>query len=200
YWTTERPRGAQTHYNAVRRMCRERGVLFEDPEFPPGPRALYHHKKPAMHPIVWMRPGEMCQRPRFITSENGNGSTSGAGGGGAAEGGRLDVEAGEMGDPWLLAAISSLTLTPRFLDRVVPPDQTFDPATYCGVFRFRFWHFGEWKDVLVDDRLPTYRGRLIYTHCTNPTEFWAALLEKAYANFMQEDVRLSFTEDRNGMA
>ena len=77
----------------------------------------------------------MCQRPRFIASDNGNGSTSGAGAGGAAEVGRLDVEAGEMGDPWLLAAIASLTLTPRFLDRVVPPDQTFDPATYCGVFR-----------------------------------------------------------------
>ncbi|XP_023706060.1 calpain-1 catalytic subunit [Cryptotermes secundus] len=188
YWTAERPRGVQSHYHAVRRMCRERGVLFEDREFPPGPRVLFHHKKPPVHPIVWMRPGEMCQRPKFIATESGGGGT-------AADAGRLDVEAGEMGDPWLLAAISSLTLTPRFLDRVVPPDQTFDPATYCGLFRFRFWHFGEWKDVLVDDRLPTYRGRLVYTHCTNPTEFWAALLEKAYAKLYgcYESLQAGFT-------
>ena len=47
---------------------------------------------------------------------------------------KFDVEVGEMGDCWLLAAISSLTLTPRFLDRVVPPDQNFEQG-YCGVFR-----------------------------------------------------------------
>ena len=71
---------------------------------------------------------EMCQRPKFIAGDS-NGS------GAAADCGRLEVEAGELGDPWLLAAISSLTLTPRFLDRVIPPDQNFDPATYCGLFR-----------------------------------------------------------------
>ena len=62
---------------------------------------------------------EICQRPKFIAE----GAT------------RFDVEQGEVGDPWLLAAVSSLTLTPRFLDRVVPPDQNFEHG-YCGVFRF----------------------------------------------------------------
>lgn len=52
------------------------------------------------------------------------------------EGARLDVEPGELGDSWFLAAVSSLTLTPRFLERVVPGDQSFDTtASYCGLFR-----------------------------------------------------------------
>ncbi|XP_063243850.1 calpain-1 catalytic subunit-like [Bacillus rossius redtenbacheri] len=169
YWTTERPRSGHSSYQALRRACRERGVLFEDPEFPAGPRALYRHKKPGLQPVVWMRPQEMCQRPQFAAEDC------------RADRARFDVEAGELGDPWLLAAVSSLTLTPRLLDRVVPPDQGFDPASYCGLFRFRFWHFGEWREVVVDDRLPTHKGRLFFLRSSNPTEFWAALLEKAYA-------------------
>ncbi|KAK4873941.1 hypothetical protein RN001_013301, partial [Aquatica leii] len=170
YCTTERPR-SQSSYQGIKRNCRERGILYEDPDFPASPRSLYHHKKPPLNPIVWMRPHEMCQRPRFI-NEN------------TADICRFAVDSGELGDQWLMAAVASLALTPRFLDRIVPPDQSFESSnSYCGVFRFRFWHFGEWKDVLVDDRLPTFKGRLVFLHCTNSTEFWAALLEKAYAKF-----------------
>ncbi|KAI4456929.1 calpain [Holotrichia oblita] len=170
YCTTERQRN-QVSFQAVRRACRERGSLFEDPAFPAGPKSLYHHKKPHLNPIVWMRPHEICQRPRFI----GDNSSDVL---------RFAVEAGELGDHWLLAAITSLALTPRFLERVIPPEQGFDNSqTYCGVFRFRFWHFGEWKDIIIDDRLPTFKGRLVYLQCANSSEFWAALLEKAYAKF-----------------
>jgi len=167
YWTMDRSlqrKLSKTNYQHIKRLCRDRGQLFEDQDFPPSNKAIYSHKKPGLHPILWMRPHEICQRPKFIAE----GAT------------RFDVEQGELGDPWLLAAVSSLTLTPRFLDRVVPPDQNFEHG-YCGVFRFRFWHFGDWVEVLVDDRLPTYKGRLVYLHSTDPAEFWAALLEKAYA-------------------
>ncbi|XP_071546389.1 calpain-9-like [Panulirus ornatus] len=183
YWTIdrslarkrERSGGSYTH---IKRGLRERGQLFEDSEFTITSRSLYTHKKPHLGPIVWMRPHEICARPKFIA----DGAT------------KFDVEQGELGDTWLVQAVSTLTLTPKFLDRVVPPDQAFD-HTYCGIFRFRFWHFGEWVEVIIDDRLPTFKGRLVYLHSTDPSEFWAALLEKAYAKLYgsYENLQQGFT-------
>ncbi|CAH1638940.1 unnamed protein product [Spodoptera littoralis] len=49
-------------------------------------------------------------------------------------------------------AAAALALTPRLLDRALPPHSF--RHRYVGAFRFRFWVFGEWRDVVVDDRLP----------------------------------------------
>ncbi|CAJ0579657.1 unnamed protein product, partial [Mesorhabditis spiculigera] len=146
-----------------RDRCLKQRQLFEDPEFPASSKSLYFKRAPAGR-VEWRRPGEIVHDPCLIVE----GHT------------RFDVVQGSLGDCWLLAAIANLTLRDELFYRVVPPDQSFTD-NYAGIFHFQFWRYGRWVDVVIDDRLPTVNGKLIYMHSGTVNEFWSALLEKAYA-------------------
>uniref|UniRef100_A0A0N5CM46 Calpain catalytic domain-containing protein n=1 Tax=Thelazia callipaeda TaxID=103827 RepID=A0A0N5CM46_THECL len=146
-----------------RDRCLKTNTLFEDPEFPANDSSLFYSRKPPKY-VKWLRPGEIVHEPTLI-----------------AEGqSRFDVIQGELGDCWLMAGAASLTLRDELFYRVIPPDQSFT-ENYAGIFHFQFWHYGNWIDVVIDDRLPTSDGKLLYMHSRELNSFWSALMEKAYA-------------------
>lgn len=157
--------GSET-YRKIQENLLKSGKLFEDKDFPPNHRSL---QKRGINPnIVWKRPHDIAKKPVFIREAT-----------------YYDLYQGQLGNCWFIAGVNVLIIQswPMF-ENVVPQNQSFNKGNYTGLFRFNFWQYGEWIEVLIDDFLPVSRtsGQLCY--CWNrkePDEFWSSLLEKAYA-------------------
>uniref|UniRef100_A0A8C5DZ73 Calpain 5a n=1 Tax=Gouania willdenowi TaxID=441366 RepID=A0A8C5DZ73_GOUWI len=157
------------NFSALRRQCRQNGRLFEDPLFPPEDTSLFYQDNKIGH-VTWKRPKELSSDPHlFVDGISAH-----------------DLHQGQLGNCWFVAACSSLASREALWQKVIPDwqDQEWDeqkPESYAGIFHFRFWRFGVWVDVVIDDRLPTAGGQLVYCHSNDSNEFWSALVEKAYA-------------------
>ncbi|XP_037074982.1 calpain-5-like isoform X2 [Pollicipes pollicipes] len=156
-------------YSKLKKKCQGAGVLFTDSEFPAAARSISPSGSGVAN-VVWKRPHEICEKPRLFVDGIGTG----------------DVTQGQLGNCWFVAACSVLAGVKVLWHKVIPDYEeqeysTENPKNYAGIFHFRFWRFGEWMDVVIDDLLPTVNGQLIYTHSRERSEFWSALLEKAYA-------------------
>uniref|UniRef100_A0A8C2X4X3 Calpain 5 n=1 Tax=Cyclopterus lumpus TaxID=8103 RepID=A0A8C2X4X3_CYCLU len=170
-------------FSALKRQCLQSGSLFEDPLFPATDQSLFYQSNHIGH-VTWKRPkvgkGEtstmesmhregkedLCSNPHlFVDGISGH-----------------DLNQGQLGNCWFVAACSSLASGGTLWEKVIPnwKDQEWDES-YAGIFHFRFWRFGKWVDVVIDDRLPTVNGELVYCHSNDSNEFWSALVEKAYA-------------------
>ncbi|XP_057165317.1 calpain-13 [Ursus arctos] len=157
-------------FNSLRDRCLSRGLPFEDETFPAetpsiGLKLLQGRD---LSSLRWMRPKDILKgqsEPHFILE-------------GAS---RFDIQQGDTGDCWFLAALGSLTQNPQHLQKILM-DQSFSHQ-YAGIFCFRFWQCGQWVEVVVDDRLPVLKKEYLFVHPRNNQEFWPCLLEKAYAKF-----------------
>ncbi|XP_047467978.1 calpain-2 catalytic subunit-like [Mugil cephalus] len=153
-------------YQHLKQYCLIKGVRYIDEMFPPDHSSI---GQGLLSPsdqarVEWLRPAKISPNPAFVLD-------------GVS---RFDFGQGVLGDCWFLASIGALTFQIDVLKQVVPLEQRFDD-NYCGLFHFRFWRFGSWVDVVIDDKLPTLNGRLIFVQSKDQNEFWPALLEKAYA-------------------
>ncbi|XP_039987309.1 calpain-12 [Xiphias gladius] len=149
--------------------CLKSGVLFSDPTFPGEQKSIgFPERDPdPKKAIKWQRPKEISKNAVFVEGTTGT----------------TDICQGQLGNCWLLAALSCLTMHPKLFVKVVPPDQSLSEP-YAGIFHFTFWQYGEWVEVVVDDRLPVREGRLLFSYSQTRNEFWSALVEKAYAKLI----------------
>ena len=114
-------------YDDLKTFLVSSGSLFNDPCFPPCPDSLSFNE--LGEKISWLRPHQLSANPQLFVD--------GAG--------RFDVVQGELGDCWLLAAMSSLAMDHSILHQVIPQGQGFgEDCHYVGMFRFRYVTAGEY--------------------------------------------------------
>ncbi|KAG3267858.1 calpain 13 [Ictidomys tridecemlineatus] len=154
-------------FHSLRDRCLRRRLPFEDETFPAEASSIGQKllQGKNLSFLEWKRPWELSEVPPHFILEDAS---------------RFDIEQGIAGDCWFLAALGSLTQNPQCLQKILM-DQSFSHQ-YAGIFRFRFWQYGQWVEVVVDDRLPAIgRDCLFVRPRKGNQEFWPCLLEKAYA-------------------
>mmetsp|Transcript_55616 Transcript_55616/g.143256 ORF Transcript_55616/g.143256 Transcript_55616/m.143256 type:complete len:716 (+) Transcript_55616:127-2274(+) len=95
-----------------------------------------------------------------------------------------DVLQGELGDCWFLSALAVLAdfQEGRFVRALLPGQDDVSPVA---AYLVRLCIGGQWRGVLVDDRLPCMGGgryHIQMAYCvTTRMQLWASIIEKAFA-------------------
>lgn len=113
--------------------------------------------------IEWRRPSDFLETPQLF--ENGTDAN--------------DLRQGSLGDCWCIASMAALSeanaqqiIEGMFLDK---------KTNNAGVYAVYMNVSGNWETIFVDDFIPCHpRGGPIFARA-HGSEFWACILEKAYA-------------------
>lgn len=174
--------------------------VFKDPDFGPeekgGATALYWNGQPpsANFPppseLQWISPKEWLEDAVFFSNDISSN----------------DVIQGSLGDCWFIGALSVLAIRDELIrgsvENLVNPEQVtkdtifglskgvyppiFHPFSAKGLYVLKFFKNGQWRFVIVDERLPCYHEEgyepaLVFGRNKEPQEMWVSIIEKAYA-------------------
>uniref|UniRef100_A0A672SWW7 Calpain-1 catalytic subunit-like n=1 Tax=Sinocyclocheilus grahami TaxID=75366 RepID=A0A672SWW7_SINGR len=137
--------------------CLSSAVLFSDTVFAANQSSLGIPVDPDPKKAVkWLRPKEITSNAVFVEGTMGT----------------TDICQGQLGNCWLLAALSCLTMHPTLFVKVVPSGQSLSES-YAGIFH----PLAHLPDSVRE-------GRLLFSYSRTTNEFWSALVEKAYAKLI----------------
>ena len=141
--------------------------LFKDPDFPADDASLFGDpdNPPPWHPpksaIRWLRPDQIVKKgvPVLFSEEK-------------------EIVQGALGDAWLLGALGCVATRPDLLDVIFASTRN----KLKGIYTLRFFKRGQWKNVVIDDRIPCDEtGTPLYARSKDANQIWVMLVEKAYA-------------------
>jgi hypothetical protein len=157
--------------------------VFRDLDFGHDDRSVFNPSDAKLQKpekgFCWRRPAELVGYPTLFGGKDS-----------------ADILQGALGDCWFCAqAVALAQSRPKRLRSV------FYPATYNpkGIYAVKLWVDSAWRAVIIDDALPSRKQTkksaltglpgqstpLAFGHSRDPTEFWFALLEKAFAKVLR---------------
>eukprot|EP00347_Sterkiella_histriomuscorum_P017724 403348238 len=102
-----------------------------------------------------------------------------------------DIRQGLLGDCYFLSCLSVLAENPKRIMKLFVTDKVND----YGVYAIRICKNGEWKEVVIDDRIPCFQGEPAFSKSVGD-ELWVLLMEKAWAKLHNsyERIEAGFAE------
>eukprot|EP00727_Mastigamoeba_balamuthi_P005470 m51a1_g1542 putative calpain-like protein (1311) ;mRNA; f:550526-555753 len=179
-------------YRSLLETCVKEDKKFEDPEFPPGPWALWvdpaipQRSDVLSHPTVWKRASEISpgatlwgqmadqqadQQAALKASVSSQRSIQ------ASLIDTADIEQGALGSCFLLGPLAAAAQRPELVKKMFIAHNV-DACIYAVAFYFN----QKWVWVIVDDFIPCNAfGVPLYAFSKDKRKLWVPLLEKAYA-------------------
>lgn len=122
----------------------------------------------------WKRPHQLVQKPYLKTCEFPSTAFQGI-----------------FEDCWLISALSCCNKN-RVWDSIVSQETVLckNAPKYTGKVAIKLWQFGDWIEIVIDDKLPVVENTsgevtLLGAYCSITNDFWAALIEKAFAKYFK---------------